>query len=251
MPHIKFASINTKYGNSGSCQMSVDYLSKENEGKELNGQEEFFNDKQDFIGKESARKTIDSAPKQGIRGDDAKYFEVIVSFDKNELKGKSDEQIKEYVKEKFPQVYADSVKGKEVDKDKLVWVAKLERERKYKGTDEEVKNGKAKSGEKKEGDQRHVHIIIARKTEDNKMGISPLTNYRKESKGVIKSGFDRNNFRNKSESEFDKKFNYDRPKEQSFNYLNTMKNGTDKEKSELNKEIKNDQEQNKKNQFKL
>ena len=56
MPHINFAPINTKFRNSTGCKMSVDYLSKENEGKELSSQEHFFNDKQDFIGKESAKK---------------------------------------------------------------------------------------------------------------------------------------------------------------------------------------------------
>ena len=134
MPHINFAPINTKFRNSTGCKMSVDYLSKENEGKELGDQEHFFNDKQDFIGKESAKKTIDSPTKEGMSPTDARYFEVIISFDKKELKGKTDDQLKEYVKEKFPQVYKECVKGKEVDKDKLLWVAKLEKERKYKAT---------------------------------------------------------------------------------------------------------------------
>jgi hypothetical protein len=261
MPHINFAPINTKFRNATGCKMSVDYLSKENEGKELSNQEHFFNDKQDFIGKESAKKTIDSPTKEGMSPKDARYFEVIVSFDKNELKGKTDDQLKEYVKEKFPQVYAESVKGKEVDKDKLLWVAKLEKERKYKGTDKDVIEGKAKSGQKKEGDQRHVHILIARKTSDEKMKVSPLTNHKKESKDGKVSGFDRTEFINKTEQEFDKKFEYKRPLTESFEYRNTMDKGSNKAKAELldkvklsqgqeiknapGQEIKNNQEQNK------
>ena len=78
MPHINFAPINTKFRNSTGCKMSVDYLSKENEGKELSSQEHFFNDKQDFIGKESAKKTIDSPSKEGMSPKDARYFEVSI-----------------------------------------------------------------------------------------------------------------------------------------------------------------------------
>ena len=259
MPYVKFPQVNKKYGNSGSCRMDAEYLSKEGKDKGAQEQEMFFNKDNDYIGKESAIKTIDSAPKQGLTKDDAKYYEVILSFDKNELKGKSNEELKNYVKENFANVYADSVKGKTVDPDKLVWVAKLEQERKYKGFDDDVKQGKAKTGQQKEGDQRHVHVIIARKTEDNKMQISPLSNHRQESKGMIKSGFDRNNFRQETEKSFDKQFNYNRPMEQKFEYLNTMKNGTKEQQQELQQqrqqqkqeELKQQQGRNNNNQLSM
>src|ERR1035437_2435373 len=130
-------------------------------------------------------------------------------------------------------MYADSVKGKTVDPDKLIWVAKLERKRKYKDTDPKVRTGLKKEGELKAGDQRHFHAIMARKTSDNKMSISPLSSYMEGSKGVIKSGFERNCLRQAYETAFDQKFNYNRPLEKSFKYQNAMKHGTVEEKKEM------------------
>lgn len=234
MPFVKFPAVNKKYGNSGSCRMDVDYLSKENQEKKNVESEMFFNDKKDFIGNAEAINTIDSNSKKGLTKADAKYYEVVIAFSKEELAGKSNREIKDFIKESFPKLYAESVKGKkETDSDKLVWVAKLEEERKYKGYDKEVREGKSQGGQQKEGDNRHVHIIIARKTSDGGQQISPLTNHRKESKGMIKSGFERTHFKKEAEKEFDKKFEYDRPHDKKYEYVNTMKNGTDQEKAEL------------------
>ena len=233
MSHIKIGQVNKDHGNAGSCKQYINYLDKENEGKSITGQEYFFNDKSDFIAGQKAQDLIDNSPKQGIRGKDAKYFEVIMSFDSTELNGKSDQDIKDFVKESFPKIYAESVKGKIVDPNQLIWIAKLEQERKYKSTNPETKTGKKKKGELKEGDQRHLHIIIARKTSDNEMSISPLSSYKEGSNGVIKSGFERNHLRQAYETAFDKKFNYDRPLEKSFKYQNTMKHGTVEEKREM------------------
>lgn len=247
MPFVKFPAVNKKYGNSGSCRMDVEYLSKENGEKQHTESEMFFNDKEAFIGNEAAVKAIDGNSRKGLTKDDAKYYEVIIAFSQEELKGKSNREIKDFIKESFPKIYAESVKGKkEADPDKLVWVAKLEEERKYRGYDKEVKEGKGKSGELKEGDNRHVHIIIARKNNDGSQQISPLTNHRKESKGMIKSGFERNHFKQETEKAFDKKFEHERPYDKKFEYVNTMKNGTDKEKEQLLERIKEQQKQQEK-----
>ena len=45
----------------------------------------------------------------------------------------------------------------------------------------------------------------------------------------MKGGFDRTDFFRKCETSFDKRTGYDRAPEQTFDYLNTMKNGTPKE----------------------
>ena len=45
----------------------------------------------------------------------------------------------------------------------------------------------------------------------------------------MKGGFDRTDFFRKCESSFDKRTGYDRAPEQTFDYLNTMKNGSPKE----------------------
>jgi hypothetical protein len=237
--HIKVSMVNKDHGNAGSCKQYVDYLEKENEGKSITEREYFFNDKSNFIAAQKAQDLIDNSPKQGIRGKDAKYFEIIMSFDTDELRGKSNQDIKDFVKESFPKIYAESVKGKTVDPDQLIWVAKLEQERKYKSTNPETKSGNKKKGELKEGDQRHVHIIIARKTSDNKMSISPLNTFKKESTGVIKSGFEKNHLRQAFETALDKKWNYDRPFEKTFKYQNTMKHGTAEEKKEVQQILNN------------
>jgi hypothetical protein len=246
MSNIKPARVNKDHGNAGSCKQYIDYLEKENIGKPITQREYFFNDKSDFIAAKKAEGLIDGSPKQGIRGKDAKYFEVIMSFEEKEIKGKTNAQLKAYVKEAFPKMYAESVKGKTVDPDKLIWVAKLEQERRYKATSPDVKNGTHKKGDLKPGDQRHFHIIVARKTADNKMSISPLNTFKKESTGVIKSGFEKNHLRQAFETSFDKKFDYNRPFEDTFKYQNTMKHGTieaQKEVKETLKEIKQDREQ--------
>src|ERR1035438_4361718 len=102
MAHIKVAKVNKSHGNAGSCKAYVNYLDKENEGKVVTEKEHFFNDKDRFIARISAQQLIDNAPKGGIRGKDAKYFEVIMSFDGKELSGKSDQDRKEFVQEAFP-----------------------------------------------------------------------------------------------------------------------------------------------------
>lgn len=72
----------------------------------------------------------------------------------------------------------------------------------------------------------HCHLIFSRKDQSNKIKISPLTNHRNTKKGAIKGGFDRTNPFQQAEHGFDILFNYDRQLTESFEYYNTMKNGT-------------------------
>ncbi len=77
-----------------------------------------------------------------------------------------------------------------------------------------------------EEDNMHCHVIVSRKDQSNKIKLSPLTNHKNTKKGIIKGGFDRVNLFQKSEVGFDSIFNYNRPLDESFEYYNTMKNGT-------------------------
>jgi len=72
----------------------------------------------------------------------------------------------------------------------------------------------------------HCHLIVSRKDQSNKKKLSPLTNHKNTKKGSIKGGFDRTNLFRQAEQGFDKLFNYNRPITESFEYYNTMKNGT-------------------------
>lgn len=72
----------------------------------------------------------------------------------------------------------------------------------------------------------HAHIIVSRKDRSNTMKLSPKTNHRNTGKGAVKGGFDRTDFFRKCEAGFDLRTNYCRDVKESFEYLNTMKNGT-------------------------
>ena len=72
----------------------------------------------------------------------------------------------------------------------------------------------------------HCHLIVSRKDQSNKTKLSPLTNHKNTKKGAIKGGFDRTNLFKQTEQGFDKLFSYHRPLSESFEYYNTMKNGS-------------------------
>ena len=79
----------------------------------------------------------------------------------------------------------------------------------------------------------HCHLIVSRKDQTNKKKLSPLTNHKNTKNGVIKGGFDRVNLFQQAEQGFDKIFGYNRQQTESFDYLNTMKNGSISEQIEV------------------
>lgn len=83
----------------------------------------------------------------------------------------------------------------------------------------------------------HCHIIVSRKDQANKIKLSPLTNHRDTKKGVIKGGFDRTNLFQQVEKGFDSLFNYNRPTTESFEYYNTMKNGSVSEQLKMQEQV--------------
>jgi len=245
MPHIQ-PTTSDKGSNTGSCESAVYYLEKENKDEPFFEREDFFNDDYNTILPEEAISEIDHNHK-ALGKNDAKFYAMTYSFSEAELKGKSDKELKEYVKENFTKDYCNAVKGREIKPETIKYVAKLEEFRYYKGTDEDVKNGIFKQGTPKPGDNRHIHILVARKTTDNKK-VSPLSNHRTASKGPVKSGFDRVGFKNDIEKSFDKHFTYDRPKEQTFDYLNAQSKLTDKEKEQQKQALEQVKEQEKEQQ---
>ena len=72
----------------------------------------------------------------------------------------------------------------------------------------------------------HCHLIVSRKDQANKKKLSPLTNHKNTKKGTVTGGFDRVNLFQQAEQGFDKLFDYKRQLVESFDYCNTMKNGT-------------------------
>lgn len=147
--------------NKGSSSKLVNYLEKENEGKEEDHQQQFFNHSQDKITAEEAQSMIDGNNKN-IGKDEAKYYMLSINPSHKEqqhlierITGKKVEDINELTqleKERvFVEVkkYANEVMGEYArnferenvtsEKD-LVYVSKIEENRSYKHFAPEVKH---------------------------------------------------------------------------------------------------------------
>lgn len=72
----------------------------------------------------------------------------------------------------------------------------------------------------------HCHLIVSRKDQANKKKLSPLTNHKNTKKGTVTRGFDRVKLFLQAEQGFDKLFSYNRQLSESFEYQNTMENGS-------------------------
>lgn len=284
-PHSSMASKNT-----GSSSNLVDYLDKENQElekmalstpdreKEIairNRQQHFFNAESDSIRGYEVKEKIDSnISKLGKK--DAKFFAPTINFSKEELNhlasnatnGRNVKNVMEMNRMEFERYndylrkyskkvmdnYADNFgrqKNGLKDGNDLVYYAKIEHSRKYKGTDKAVVERKAKSGDMKEGLQSHVHIIVSRKDKTQKMKLSPLSNEKSKTRTIgrnsYKVGFDRKAWIINNEKTFDELFKYRRKERERFEVQNTLKNGTAKERDELqlkSSRIKNKEQSN-------
>lgn len=206
------------YSNSGSCSNVVDYLEHEDkkqiqQGKEI---EPFFNHKQQNVSGTEIIKKIDENKGQLLKTD-AKFFVVTISPSEKEINsmGKTPEEqsrnFKDFIKNEVAEKYAQNF-NKDLKKDDLLYYSKIHVERK---------------GEREK--DMHAHIIISRKTADNRIKISPQSNHKGTSKGAVKGGFNRVDFFNKIENSFDQKFKHNRDIKESFEYQNALKNGSVKE----------------------
>lgn len=211
------------HANTGSCSDLVDYLEHEDkkqieQGKEI---EPFFNHREERVNPNEIIKKIDQN-KGGVGSDQAKFFVVTISPNEKEIlsMGATPEEqsrnFKDFIKNEFADKYAQNFTVKESEKDlkkeDLMYYSKIHLERKG-----------------KRDNDMHAHIIVSRKTIDNIKKISPQTNHKGTSKGVVRGGFNRVNFFKNVETSFDEKFNYNRDIKETFDYQNTMKNGTVKE----------------------
>ena len=187
-------------GNSGSSGNAVEYLEKENKvrKKSERSTEGFFNQDSYDINPTFVVKKLDSK-RQGIKKHEAKFYNLIISPSQKELAELTDDDLKDYTKELMVK-YAENF-NRGINPNDLVWFAKLEKKRKWKGF-KQKKNEKlnlppgVKSGDYKTGDNRHIHVLVRRKTEQNK-SLSPLANQRKgitKGAAVGKIGFNRIKF---------------------------------------------------------
>lgn len=215
--HIDFAPpSNGIYNNAGSSRQLANYLEHEDLERMEKGiyTEGFFNLIDDNIYKSKVVKDIDSNIGQLLKTD-AKFYAIHVSPSEKELQAMGNteqeqaEAMKRYIREVFIPKYAMSF-NKELFASDIKFYGKIHFDRNR--SENEL--------------NMHCHLIVSRKDRSNKVKISPLTNHRNTKKGVIKGGFDRTTLFENLEKDFDKLFGYNRQLYETFEYCNTIKNGS-------------------------
>ena len=215
--HIDFApSSGGTYNNAGSSRQLVSYMEHEDLERMEKGiyTDGFFSLTDDNIYKSKVIKDIDSNIGQLLKID-AKFFAIHVSPSESELRAMGNteqekaEAMKRYIREVFILEYAKNF-NKGLSEADIKFYGKIHFDRSR--SDNEL--------------NMHCHLIVSRKDQTNKKKLSPLTNHKNTKKGAIKGGFDRNNLFKQAEQGFDKLFSYNRPLSESFEYYNTMKNGS-------------------------
>lgn len=215
--HIDFAPpSNGTYNNAGSSRQLANYLEHEDlERMEKDIYTEgFFNLTQDNIYKSTVVKDIDRNIGQLLKTD-AKFYAIHVSPSEKELwaMGNTEQEqvkaMKRYIREVLIPEYAKNF-NKELSEADIKFYGKIHFDRSRSNNELNI----------------HCHLIVSRKDQSNKIKISPLTNHRNTKKGVITGGFNRTNLIQQMEKGFDKLFGYNRQLSETFEYCNTMTNGT-------------------------
>lgn len=205
-----------EYANNGSCMALINYLSHEDKDRILANDatvREYFSLGRDGISAEEVAYRIDHN-KAKLCNNDSKFFVITVSPSQDEIRqmGTTPEErernFKAYISEIVMQGYAQGF-GKGLEAKDILFFGKIHQKR----------------GEKS-GEQMHAHVIVSRKDIHNKIKLSPQTTHKTTGKhGTVKDGFDRKGFMLGCERSFDFCFGYNRKFEDSFVYLDTMKNG--------------------------
>ena len=222
--HIDFAPPSGgTYNNAGSSRQLASYMEHEDLERMEKGiyTDGFFNLTDDNIYKSKVIKDIDSNIGQLLKTD-AKFFAIHVSPSESELRAMGNteqekaEAMKRYIREVFIPEYAKNF-NKGLSEADIKFYGKIHFDRSR--SDNEL--------------NMHCHLIVSRKDQSNKKKLSPLTNHKNTKKGTVTGGFDRVNLFQQAEQGFDKLFGYDRQLSESFEYANTMKNGSISEQLEF------------------
>ena len=230
--HIDFAPPSKgTYNNAGSSRQLASYM----EHEDLERMEKriytdgFFNLTDDNIYKSKVIKDIDTNIGQLLKTD-AKFFAIHVSPSESELRAMGNteqekaEAMKLYIREVFIPEYAKNF-NKGLSEADIKFYGKIHFDRSR--SDNEL--------------NMHCHLIVSRKDQSNKKKLSPLTNHKNTNKGTVTGGFDRVNLFQQAEQGFDKLFGYNRQLSESFEYTNTMKNGSISEQLELQEQYFTDE----------
>lgn len=224
MPVIKLTST-SKGSNKGTCAYLEKYLQKENIGKDLDEQSNWYSHESDFVSRGEVVHRIDNNHK-GLAKEDAKFFMLTINYSEKELEHlavlypelDAMKEAKRVYTREVMELYAANF-NKNVSGNDLLYYAIDENNRYYKGDSVEVQNGTEKQGDTKDGANEHTHILISRKDKNQKLKLSPLTNHKDTKKGAVKGGFNRVQFKIVCEHAFDKLHNYERPLEDKAAFL--------------------------------
>ena len=228
--------------NKGSSGGLVNYLEKENRLEHKNEPENWFNHQRQNIEPYEVRQAMDNNVAK-LCQKDAKFFLINISPSQKELeylnKSYGKLAVKERLKcyaEKVMDEYARNFKREGINSAKdLLWFGKVENHRYYSHKDKEVQNGTKKRGEKKEGKQMHIQIIVSRKDVTNKIKLSPMNNSKGKNEAHSKKlgQFNRVVFKQSGETLFDQYFGFDRGLKETLAYANINKNGSLAQKQQL------------------
>ncbi|MBC8602318.1 clindamycin resistance transfer factor BtgB [Parabacteroides acidifaciens] len=248
--HIDFAPPSGgTYNNAGSSRQLVSYMEHEDLERMEKGiyTDGFFNLMDDNIYKSKVIKDIDGNIGQLLKTD-AKFYAIHISPSESELRAMGNteqekaEAMKRYIREVFIPEYANNF-NKGLSEADIKFYGKIHFDRSRSDNKLNI----------------HCHLIVSRKDQANKKKLSPLTNHKNTKKGIVTGGFDRVNLFQQAEQGFDKLFDYKRQLVESFDYCNTMKNGTIFERLNLqgqelqsnDKKTEIDQDSNQENLFSI
>ena len=215
--HIDFALPSSgTYNNTGSSRQLASYMEHEDLERMEKGiyTDGFFNLADDDIYKSKVIKDIDGNIGQLLKTD-AKFFAIHISPSENELQAMGNteqekaEAMKRYIREVFIPEYAKNF-NKVLSASDIKFYGKIHFDRNR--SDNEL--------------NMHCHLIVSRKDQANEKKLSPLTNHKNTNKGTVTGGLVRVNLLQQAEQGFDKLFSYNRQLSESFEYSNTMKNGS-------------------------
>lgn len=213
------------YNNAGSSRQLANYLEHEDLERMEKGiyTEGFFNLTQENLYKSQVVKDIDRNIGQLMKTD-AKFYAIHISPSTKELQAmgateaEQAEAMRWYIRTVFVPEYARNF-NKGLEAEDIKFYGKIH-------FDRDSSRSKGNTDETGTLNNMHCHIIMSRKDQANKVKLSPLTNHRNTKKGAIRGGFDRSNLFQRVEKGFDVLFKYDRQLAETFQYCNTMKNGS-------------------------
>jgi len=242
--------------NTGSSGQLVHYLDKENRLDPEKAPELWFNGDGLQIESYEVKSRLDQNIAKLCRHE-AKFFLINVSPSQKEIAHLKvlykEEDVKNILKAYAVTVmdeYASNFKRSGINSHKdLLWYGKVENHRYYSHKDTAVKKGLKKAGERKEGEQLHVQIIVSRKDIGNKIKLSPMNNSDGKNQQHSKQmgEFNRSAFKHSGERLFDHLFGFQRGLTETFAYANAQKNGSLEERLAMQEKIvsgerKNDRE---------